>query len=343
MKKVSIIIPVFNCERYISACLDSIIHQTYDNIEIIIINDGSTDRSGIICERYAKKCEFVHVYYQENSGAGIARNRGFAYSTGEYIMYVDADDYISLHCIADVVEQLEKYCADIVEVGMVITLATRNLFSNCDQTITVLKGRGQIEQNSKYLRNVVCGRLYRRNMIEGVDFTDRRIGEDCEFSVKILKNCNIFIRYNYGLYVYRAYQESVTREKIYNKTFSSLKNQLKEIIKKPDNEENKKNEFQDWFKKYKRTFNVIRHRNEEALYYRNFIDIKNFIYNHKEELLKNMPRELCLELEVIEKDLDSAIQIGDIGKIKRMIRKLRHLVSAVFGWWKVKINYMYKL
>lgn len=343
MNKVSIIIPVFNCERYISACLESIIHQTYDNMEVIIINDGSSDRSGIICEQYAKKYEFIHVYFQENSGAGIARNRGFAYSTGEYIMYVDADDYISLHCIADVVEQLEKYCADIVEVGMVFMLATRNLFSNCDQTITVLKGKERIEQNSKLLRNVACGRLYKRNIIEGIDFTDRRIGEDCEFSEKILKKCNIFVRYNYGLYVYRAYQESVTREKIQNKTFSLLKKQLKEIILKRDIEEKDWYDLQEWFNQCKRIINVIRHRNEEAIYYRNLKGIRNLIKKYKEKLLRKLPKELFFKIGVIEEDLGCAIQIGDIGIIKRVIKKLRNLVSKFFGWWKVKINYMYKV
>lgn len=343
MKKVSIIIPVFNCERYISACLESIIHQTYDNIEVIIVNDGSTDRSGIICDQYAKKYEFIYVFHQANSGAGIARNSGFSYSTGEYIMYVDADDYISLHCIEDVVEQLEKHCADIVEVGMVFMLATKNLFSNCDQTITILKGKNQINQNGKLLRNVACGRLYRRNIIEGIDFTDRRIGEDCEFSEKILKNCNIFVRYNYGLYVYRAYQESVTREKIHNKTFSLLKMQLKEMILKPDNEEENRYDFQDWLNQCKRIYNVIHHRNEEAIYYRNILGIRKLIKDHKEKLLRKLPQELFFELEVLEKDLDRAIQVGDIGIIKRIIRKLRNLVSNFFGWWKVKINYMYKV
>lgn len=97
--KISIIVPVYNVEDYLEECIESIINQTYKNIEIIIINDGSTDNSGVICDKYSKKDKRIRVFHQENKGVSSARNFGIKNATGKYIMFVDADDYLELNTI----------------------------------------------------------------------------------------------------------------------------------------------------------------------------------------------------------------------------------------------------
>ena len=91
---ISIIIPVYNVEKYLDKCINSVLMQTYKNIEILLINDGSTDSSGQICESYAKKDSRIKVIHKENGGLSDARNVGIEHSTGSYIMFVDSDDYI---------------------------------------------------------------------------------------------------------------------------------------------------------------------------------------------------------------------------------------------------------
>ena len=104
MYKVSILIPVYNVEKYLSKCLESILLQTYKNIEIIIINDGTTDSSLDIAELYASKYDFIHVYSYENAGISTTRNRALEKATGDYYLFVDSDDYLNPHMIEKMIK-----------------------------------------------------------------------------------------------------------------------------------------------------------------------------------------------------------------------------------------------
>lgn len=111
---VSIIVPVYNVERYLRQCLDSLVNQTYQNNEIICVDDGSTDASSEILTEYALKNSKVRVIRQENSGVSAARNVGFSFATGEYVMYVDGDDWIDVRTCEKAVFKAEEYAADLV-------------------------------------------------------------------------------------------------------------------------------------------------------------------------------------------------------------------------------------
>ena len=114
MPKVSIIVPVYNVERYLRQCLDSLVNQTYQNIEIICVDDGSTDASSEILTEYALKNSKVRVIRQKNSGLSVARNVGFSFATGEYVMYVDSDDWIDVCTCEKAVFKAEEHAADLV-------------------------------------------------------------------------------------------------------------------------------------------------------------------------------------------------------------------------------------
>ena len=92
---ISIIIPVYNVEKYLAKCLDSVLHQTYHDIEVILVDDGSIDESGIICDEYAKRDNRISVYHRENCGVSATRNFGLKKAKGEWILFVDSDDWIS--------------------------------------------------------------------------------------------------------------------------------------------------------------------------------------------------------------------------------------------------------
>lgn len=114
MSLVSIIVPVYNTERYVKTCIESIINQTYKEIEIIIIDDGSTDSSATICDSYAAKYEAIKVIHQENSGVAVARKVGVECATGKYVMFVDSDDWIEKDMIRKMYLTAEQRYADIV-------------------------------------------------------------------------------------------------------------------------------------------------------------------------------------------------------------------------------------
>ena len=112
--KISIIIPVYNVDKYIKKCLDSIVEQTHKNLEIILIDDGSSDNSGKICDEYSKKNKRIKIFHQKNSGVSVARNKGIDNATGDYIMFVDPDDWIELNACEKLLNKIKKDDLDIL-------------------------------------------------------------------------------------------------------------------------------------------------------------------------------------------------------------------------------------
>lgn len=115
---ISIIIPVYNVEKYLSRCLDSVVNQTYKNLEIIIVDDGSTDDSGRICDEYKKRDDRIKVYHKENGGLSDARNFGIGKASGDYIGFVDSDDWISENMFNELKNLIIKNHADIAVCGI---------------------------------------------------------------------------------------------------------------------------------------------------------------------------------------------------------------------------------
>lgn len=111
---VSIVVPVYNVERYLRQCLDSLVNQTYQNVEIICVDDGSTDRSGEILNQYGESDARISVFYVENAGVSSARNKALSYASGKYIMYVDSDDWIDVRTCEKAVFKAEEQAADLV-------------------------------------------------------------------------------------------------------------------------------------------------------------------------------------------------------------------------------------
>ena len=106
---ISVIVPIYGVEKYLEQCLDSILNQTYRQLEIILIDDGSTDRCGEICDRYASRDSRIKVIHQTNQGLSAARNVGMDMATGEYISFIDSDDYIDLHFYEKMVQGFLDY------------------------------------------------------------------------------------------------------------------------------------------------------------------------------------------------------------------------------------------
>lgn len=160
---VSIVVPVYNVEKYLNRCISSIVNQTYENIEIILVDDGSKDNSGEICDEWAEKDTRIKVIHKSNGGLSSARNAGASVAQGEYISFIDSDDYIRPIMIKDLVLCCEKYNADIGIAN--VKQIYRNFESVMpDQEVYCCSGEKAVEHlfygNGKYFfSNAVWNRL----------------------------------------------------------------------------------------------------------------------------------------------------------------------------------------
>lgn len=206
--KVSVIIPVYNVEKYLRRCLDSVVNQTYKNLEIILVNDGSPDNSKEICEEYVNKYDNIQLINQENQGNSGARNTALKNITGEYVMFVDSDDWIELDAIEYCVESMKKSDADIVVTQMVRKKAyTPNKEENAnilEKTLTQEQYAKQFFKiGSNKIEYYVYSKLYKREVVNNITFPKGlSIGEDALVTFRYIQKAKkIFysskVTYNY--------------------------------------------------------------------------------------------------------------------------------------------------
>ena len=182
---VSIIIPAYNVEKYIERCLESVIGQTYKNIEIIVIDDGSTDNTLRLCESYMGMCNDgkLKLIHQENTGRVLAQKKGVNISKGEYIYFVDADDWIEINTIERLYEELIKEHADVVQCRFLQEYPDRkNKISSANDKKIIFDNVEALE-NMNYGKTITpsrCDKLFKRNLVNEAFFCDSKvsIGED---------------------------------------------------------------------------------------------------------------------------------------------------------------------
>lgn len=188
---ITIIIPMFNAEEYISKCLDSLIQQTYDNIEIIVVDDGSTDNSLRICKAYAEQDFRLKIIHQSNQGVSAARNRALQEAEGIYIVFVDADDYVGKDYVSDLWELVCNTKCDVA-ISRYSTELDYDVSQDSGKIRTFNAENAIINMLlSKGFDTSVCCKLVKKCDISGYEFrTDLVLAEDLEFFYKILKKCS---------------------------------------------------------------------------------------------------------------------------------------------------------
>ena len=211
-KLISVIVPVFNVEEYLEECLDSIQCQTYKNLEVILVNDGSTDHSQEICERYCKQDPRFHLINQANKGLSGARNRGMTESRGEFITFVDSDDVIK----DDMLEQLLKHMTseemDIVECWY--TNDKKEIEIPSPENVQIIfQGNTQEALVSLCKDNIVrlnaVAKLFRRQVILNFPFLEGLFYEDVYGGMGILKQIHKMVKIDYTGYYYRVRSGSI--------------------------------------------------------------------------------------------------------------------------------------
>lgn len=227
MEKVTIIIPAYNAEETVGRCVDSVLRQTYKNIEVLIVNDGSTDRTRECCEMYKSKDTRIHIYNQENQGVSGARNLGIEKASGKYIQFVDCDDYIEENMVEKLVEKMNKSEAvGLVSCGCVedkegiqksISILSQEELSQIETL------RAMLEPDS--IRGFLPNKLFMRDVIEKYRLRMREnihVCEDLLFCLEYAAHISqsAFVTEDLYHYVYR--NDSVTHKKYSPKRFTTI-------------------------------------------------------------------------------------------------------------------------
>jgi len=212
---ITIIIPVYNARIYLEKCVITILSQTYTNLQIIFVNDGSTDGSGDICDEYAARDARVNVIHQENKGASAARNAGLNYARGTWIAFVDADDFISPYYIEDMHKAAGDNCDMVIcRAAWVNNGNDDNEPFRRDANVRRITGREACMRNfgkDVILYNSVWGKLFKARLWEGLRFPEGKINEDMYISHALLYRAEYITIMEAVLYAYFQSEESVMR------------------------------------------------------------------------------------------------------------------------------------
>ncbi len=207
--KISVIVPVYKAESYLRKCLDSIINQTHRNLEIILVNDGSPDNSGKICDEYALQDKRVIVLHNKNEGSSCARNAGLDIATGNYISFVDSDDYIDESMLELMLDKMTEFALDVVEIKPKST-NNKSISNNQFEIQDKISAFKRIIQTTAF--SVWC-RLYRKDLIEDMRFIPKIIHQDVFYTIDVLNRINKIGYLNMKLYNYNTNNESIIRSK----------------------------------------------------------------------------------------------------------------------------------
>lgn len=223
MDKVSIIIPTYNVEKYIDECLESICNQTYQNIEVIIVIDGATDKSEEIAREWSKKDNRISVLTQENAGSGPARNNGLKHATGKYVMFVDPDDWIEKEMVEVLVEKANTMDVDFITTGCICDYydgdgpLIKQEFDEFEEYIA--KNAKMVHE--KYIDLFLGGRaggpvckLYKLDIIQKykVKFPDYRRSQDIVFNYRYIDCIDSFLAFNSHFYHYRIFDKTYAKK-----------------------------------------------------------------------------------------------------------------------------------
>lgn len=297
--KISIIVPVFNVENYIHDCIDSILTQTWQDFELILVNDGSSDRSGEICDEYSKKDNRITVIHKENGGQSSARNRGIDIAKGDYIGFIDSDDWINRDMYKVLYEKAIETDSEISACNIIEYQkdSSKRFFSQ--DTTDYLYGRNEA-MSEIYLNERLtfspCNKIYKRELFKEICFKEGYILEDMDFAYKIIHLCNKIHYTGQALYNYRYNDNSTLRKAFSKKRLDEYQVRKDMYTFYLENYPNQANDvYAEWFLKGLELYiNVEKYYQNEKKQYKYLIasdrkQLKSLVvkkdYNKKKKLL----------------------------------------------------------
>ena len=209
--RVCVVVPIYNTEKYLERCLDSLINQTYFNLEIILVNDGSTDKSLEICEKQRKKDKRIKIINKKNGGLSTARNAGIKNCNSDYIMFVDSDDFLKRNAIYKMMYNIKEYNADISCCNMKMFYDISSVEEeinnyNIQSKIEVIDNKKALLHMIDYRKNVfpnACNKIYKYQLFkDNIRYPEGKFYEDMIVTAKVLSNSKVVVTDNENMYYY---------------------------------------------------------------------------------------------------------------------------------------------
>lgn len=219
---ISVIVPIYKVEDYLQECIESIINQTYDNLEIILVDDGSPDRCPVLCDEYAQKDGRIKVIHKSNGGLSDARNAGLDACTGEIVSFVDSDDFIDPIMYENMINAMLKFDADVVRCDFRMYGGRKYREHSAylkSKEYTILKGYEPLKAMLSW--RIHCStwdKLYKKEFIDKIRFMKGRLNEDIIYHFSLLKSGCTYVELNKVMYNYRVRPGSITKgsKKLYD-------------------------------------------------------------------------------------------------------------------------------
>ena len=229
MDLISIIVPVYNVGQLLNECVGSLIKQTYDNLEIILVDDGSPDECPKICDEWAKRDERIKVIHKQNGGLPDARNAGLAIATGDYIAFVDCDDWVEKTYIEDLYKALKDTDSDISVCGIKMQWDDGKSMTLTGKGCFVLDNKQAFESiiTEEKLNQVVWNKLYKREIIQGIDFSVGKFHEDVFWSYQVIAKAKKVAVIDELLYIYRQRTQSMMGSGLSLKSIDDIEAKVK--------------------------------------------------------------------------------------------------------------------
>lgn len=215
--KVSIIVPVYNVEKYLDECMESILSQTYSNLEVILIDDGSTDSSGNMCDNYKALDNRIVVIHKPNGGLSSARNAGMDIATGDYLIFVDSDDIISLNMVSEMMKKADETGAQIV--SSLMTEEREMLDKGQTDKVSVFDSHGALRCifSDDTILTSASGKMYRSGLWKDIRFPTDKIFEDFATIYKVIKKASKTVAFEDWQYFYRPNPSGITGSPFYHR------------------------------------------------------------------------------------------------------------------------------
>lgn len=221
--KISVVVPIYNVEAYLSRCVDSILNQTYSNLEVILVDDGATDGSGAICDSYAARDSRVQVIHKENGGLSSARNAGIDVATGDFLTFVDSDDWIALESYEHMLALALKYDVPLVCAGRydVSSETGKKTVGLCPTMEEVVTGQELARRIFRWenVDSSACDKLYRRELFREIRFPLGKTMEDVPTTYRVVLNAGRAAMCPEPIYHYFHRPGSITTTSISEKNF----------------------------------------------------------------------------------------------------------------------------
>ena len=323
IEKISIIIPIYNTEKYMNKCLDSLINQTYKNIEIILIDDGSTDKSYDICNMYAKKDNRIKVIRQKNAGQSSARNTGIEKCDGDYILLVDSDDWIDLDMCEKLYKAMKKYSADIVCAKGCFEYKNNNIKLLNELNESLLTNKKDFCLNFLNRSNIfsfgTVAKLYKYEIFDNIRYPVGMYYEDIYIGLDCLLKANKIVVGVDSFYHYRQNSNSTIRyfkKKLYYDALTAARHNLSTI----------KNIYPDLLDLANSHILLTKFYTMDLMFL-NYVKEKEFEYTLKNDLKKNANKFLKNKY-IYNKEKIAFVVMMINNTLYRTIRNIQRLLQG---------------